>query len=243
MRIGILGDGQLALMLGEAAQGIAPSSPEIPTVSCYSFGLDPRSSFASKFPSWHRLYKTFDELLESIRQTRVEVLILENEFFTADELRRMEREASVRTFPNPDAFENFESKENQRKLFARLSIPSPQWKIIGRDPADAAGFPFPAVLKTLARGYDGYGVRFVDRREDLLPQAESFKRSEDTHFLLEERISLKREFAQGVLLDGQGSALYLPCLESIQIGATCGVVYSRWETSPGEGERIRDELR
>lgn len=243
MRIGILGDGQLALMLGEAAQEIAATSPEILTVSCYSFGQDPRSSFASRFPSWHRLYRTLDELIESVRQTRVEVLILENEFFTADELRRVEREASVHIFPNPDAFEHFESKENQRKLFARLGIASPEWKIIGRSPADASGFPFPAVLKTLSRGYDGYGVRFVDRPEDLPAQMDSFKRTDDTYFLLEERIRLKREFAEGVLLDGQGGALYLPCLESQQIGATCGVVYSRWEIDSTEGARIRREIR
>src|SRR5438045_3108576 len=94
--IGILGDGQLAMMLGESAH-----RRSIPFIG---FGKDPDSSFAKRFPDQ---FKTDFSPCKSFT--------LENEFLSSAELSAIETKTHTPVCPKPTDYHHFENKIAQRR--------------------------------------------------------------------------------------------------------------------------------
>lgn len=228
--LGILGDGQLALMLGEAA--------EAQGYDFRAFGEDSQSSFANRFPNKFVLgsNKNADDLLRFAQGCSA--ITLENEFFSLESLEKLEKNSRVPVVPSPASYQFFESKVSQRTLYDSLSIPGPRWTKIDSDSPDEALtqieslFQYPFVLKKSAGGYDGYGVAMIRSRAEFFEAFKKFKLSPNQKLLVEEKISLVREFAQGALFDGAGGSNFLPLVETIQRNGICELVLSRSNLNP-----------
>lgn len=224
--IGILGDGQLAMMLGEAA--------ERRRIPFKALGQDSNSSFARRFPNHWLPFSEFD----SSANTSWSCLTLENEFHTVEELQKMEQVARSRMIPSPRDFSFFQNKISQRRFFEKLGLPSPLFGVWNPQyPINTLRFPL--VLKKPFGGYDGYGVRFVSSEAELKVAATELSSSKNELLLWEEHISIQREFAQGVLLDGRGGWVALPLFETIQENGICVAVMSHSTLLPEKLEQVR----
>jgi 5-(carboxyamino)imidazole ribonucleotide synthase len=225
--IGILGDGQLAMMLGEAAH-----KRRIPFVA---LSQDANSSFARRFPN---------QWLKSL-PSQLKAITLENEFLSVAQLAQVELETTTPITPGPRSFSYFENKIAQRTFYDSLNIPSPRWGILN----SASTYSSPVVLKTSQGGYDGYGVRFASDPGEFALAVQALQSKSSQPLLWEERVAIKREFAQGVLLDGKGGFIRLPLFETIQRNGICVLVASRsslpneeWESVKAQCSSILDRL-
>jgi 5-(carboxyamino)imidazole ribonucleotide synthase len=209
MTIGIIGDGQLALMLAESFQ-----KRNIPF---FCLGTSLTSPMMKDFP---QSTTTNRELF----QAKCEQFTLENEFSTVEELKDLLLEKADQLFPNLSSYQYFSDKISQRTLYADLGIQSPKWRAfsqIEEAPEILKEFTYPFILKASAGGYDGKGVKVIrDQRsfEEALTQF-TFP------LLIEEMIAIKQELAQGFVQGRDGKFTLLPLVETVQVDGICQYVY------------------
>jgi 5-(carboxyamino)imidazole ribonucleotide synthase len=222
--IGILGDGQLALMLGEAAttQGI----------DFLGFGLDAHSSFAARFPERFVCGEVTNKSQFNEFARSCSALTLENEFIPAELLKNVETETQCRVVPSPSSYQHFASKISQRQFYEKLGIAGPVWAIL-EAPAQCP-LPFPVVVKASEGGYDGYGVKIVRTAEEFSLATQQFGIAEGKRILVEEKIEIEKELAQGILLDGKGNFILLPLVETVQRQGICEMVLARPTLAPAK---------
>jgi 5-(carboxyamino)imidazole ribonucleotide synthase len=222
--LGILGDGQLALMLGEAAERHG--------IPFLAFGESLDSSFARAFPknSVIGISELIEDLISFAKQCSV--VTLENEFFPADILEVVARESGTPIIPDAKSYRHFETKLAQRNFYASLKLSAPKWAR-AEIPPDLIltqiekEFSYPLVLKASRGGYDGYGVRVLKNPAELPEALKDLRHSKENPVLIEEKVSIQKEFAQGALFDGRGGAILLPLVETVQRNGICELVLSR----------------
>lgn len=226
--IGILGDGQLALMLGESARSQG--------VNFLAFGENINSSFANSFPDNFILGNLHNHSEVIAFAKLCSVITLENEFLPSELLKIIESETGTLVIPDSSSYQNFESKISQREFFQSLKIPSPKWAIGKLD------FPYSFVLKANRGGYDGYGVRIVNNAQQLDQALLDLKHTSENPVLVEEKVSIAREFAQGALFDGKGGMVMLPLVETIQRNGICELVLSKSTLAQPEFESVKSKI-
>lgn len=160
--IGILGGGQLAMMLCQAARALGVHttvlSPQPDAVACKA---------CDEF-----LCAEFDDeaALQQLSQA-CDVVTLETEHIPLSALLLLSESVAVQ--PGPDIMGRLGDRLTQRGLLTRLNLPQVRfWSVDKPVSVRAAqgGASYPAVLKTRRGGYDGYGQRRV-AGPDELPQA------------------------------------------------------------------------
>jgi 5-(carboxyamino)imidazole ribonucleotide synthase len=215
--IGILGDGQLALMLGEAAsaQGI----------DFLGFGLDAHSSFAARFREQFVLGDTNNQTQLNEFARSCSALTLENEFIPFEILEKVKNETATPVVPSPESYQFFAGKISQRQFYEKHGISGPNWAILAS--ATNCPLPFPVVVKASEGGYDGYGVRIARNEEEFTAAAKQFGIEQGKRVLVEEKVAIAKELAQGILLDGKGNYILLPLVETVQRNGICEMVLSR----------------
>ena len=157
-----------------------------------------------------------------------------------NQLREVAQATGVPFFPDLPSYQFFESKVSQHRFFDRLGIPSPRWSPY--TPEAVQTFSYPLVLKASEGGYDGYGVRIVQFEEGLAQALSDLGYSEGRPVLIEEKVNIEREFAQGVLLDGTGGIIFLPLVETIQKNGICEMVLSRSSLSLQEYKKVESTI-
>ena len=222
--LGILGDGQLALMLGEAAERHG--------IPFLAFGESLDSSFARAFPKQIVIgdSERTRDLISFAKQCSV--VTLENEFFPAHILEAIERESGTPVIPDSKSYRHFETKLAQRAFYQSLKLGAPRWQAGETSPDEILtqiekNFSYPLILKASRGGYDGYGVRVVKNSAEIPAALKDLRHSADNPALIEEKVSIQREFAQGALFDGKGHAILLPLVETVQRNGICELVLSR----------------
>ncbi len=204
--LGILGDGQLALLLTEAAE------KHLIAVTHHRSGINSES------------------LVEFAR--RSSVVTLENEFFSVSDLQAIEAEGTP-VVPSSKDFAYFADKISQRTFFDSAQVPSPKFLILdSRNKGVSARLktieecfgPDPIVIKVSKGGYDGYGVRFAKTIQDRSQVLEEFG---DRDLVVEEWIDLSCELAQGALFRGNEPPILLPLVETKQKDGICIWVSTR----------------
>ena len=126
--------------------------------------------------------------------------------------------------PGPSALGHAQDKGLMRARLEALAIPSPRHAIVedldgvSRFAASVGGFP--VVLKTTRGGYDGKGVWVV---EDAAAGAEAFAaaRSADARVLAEEKVDFRRELSALVARSPSGQVASYPVVESVQLDGVC----------------------
>jgi 5-(carboxyamino)imidazole ribonucleotide synthase len=228
--IGIIGDGQLALMLADSLTRLG--------LDFYCLSETDDSPMQLLYPA-----RTLRE--REVFRHRCSIFSLENEFLSQAALKDLLQAKIGALFPEIDSYTCFGDKISQRNLYQSLGLPSPQWMALERPaqlPEVAQRFQFPLVLKASQGGYDGKGVRIVHSSEALEQAARDFGLFEGRALLIEEKVQIKQELAQGFVRDAQGRFTMLPLVETVQEDGVCNLVFYPPNVSVDTSNRIEQIL-
>ena len=159
MKIGILGAGQLAQMLAEAATQL-----NIETL-CFS---DKENVSAAHTSTLFIGDLNNKEDLKNFA-AQVDVITLENEFIDTEVLKYLKTFKPV--YPDENALQTTQDRLLEKQCFQRLGIACADFiKVDTQQELEAAAkeFNYQAILKTRTMGYDGKG-QWVIKSEDWIP--------------------------------------------------------------------------
>ena len=197
-KVGVLGGGQLGLMLLQAAidwnlnvkiidaadAPCAPIAPEFVTGSLqdyeavYQFGQD------------------------------VDVVTIEIEKVNVDALEALEREGK-KVFPQPHLIRLIQDKRTQKQFYREHGLPTADF-ILTDNRADVANYVdfLPAFHKLGRDGYDGKGVQRIATPAD-------FEKAFDAPGLLEKAVDFEKELAVIVARNEKGEMATFPTVEMV----------------------------
>ena len=221
--IGVVGGGQLARMLVQAA-----AQREVPIAVQTSNAEDPAAGLAS------RLVAADPRDVAGTRDLVVgcDGITFENEWVNIDALLPLEQQG-VRFRPSLAALSPLVDKLSQRQLLDDLAIPSPPWcplsLISPAQPALPQGWTFPVMAKASRGGYDGKGT-LVIRDIDALAQLLRAVPAED--WLLESWVDYELELALVVSRDQRGRIRHFPLVQTHQHHQVCDWVLAPAPVDP-----------
>ncbi|MHB2029316.1 MAG: ATP-grasp domain-containing protein, partial [Acidimicrobiales bacterium] len=213
-RIGVVGAGQLARMMGEASRAasvsvsvLAESLNDCATTTCQSVILGSATNYADLA----RLASTVD------------VVTFDHELVDLAALHQLEADGVV-VRPSSTALRYAVDKAFQRESFRDAGIPVPAFLAVS-SPHDEQLNQFldqlatPPVVKAARGGYDGRGVAFPASRSETLEIIGAMSKRGDV--LVEERLNLNGEVAHLVARGVDDSLVTYPVVTSVQRDAMC----------------------
>ena len=221
--IGVVGGGQLARMLVQAA-----AQRDVPIAVQTSDSADPAAGLAS------RLVAADPRDVAGTRELVVgcDGITFENEWVNIDALLPLEQQG-VRFQPSLAALSPLVDKLSQRQLLDDLAIPSPPWcplsLISPAQPALPQGWTFPVMAKASRGGYDGKGT-VVLRDIDGLAQLLRAVPADD--WLLESWVDYELELALVVSRDQRGRIRHFPLVQTHQHQQVCDWVLAPAPVDP-----------
>ncbi len=210
-KVGVIGGGQLAQMLGLRAQQLG-----IDLFVQTPFTTDPGVAAATGV-----VLGAIDDL-EATQDlaARTEVITFENEFVDLEGLQRLRRQGT-RFRPDLTALEPLLDKATQRQFLQELDLPIPISRRLD-DSTDleavAEQISFPAVLKARRHGYDGQGTQVITSVADLESILSHYPH---TPWLLEQWIPFDRELAVVAARSATGEISIFPIVETQQEQQIC----------------------
>jgi 5-(carboxyamino)imidazole ribonucleotide synthase len=231
-RVGVVGGGQLALMLGEAAPrlGITTFNVLDPTPAC------PAAPVATR-----QIVAAFDDAAGLRELASIsDVLTFEIELAGAAELAALEREGVV-IQPAPATLLTIRDKLRQKEQLAAAGVPvAPFRPIEAAGPAGvmaaAAALGFPLVLKARRGGYDGRGNALVRGPGEI---ESALARLAGRALYAEAVVPFVRELAVMVARTSAGEVAAYPVVETIHTRHICDVVIAPAPVAPAAAERAR----
>lgn len=216
MRIGILGGGQLAQMLTQAAIGLGLET------AIYDTAPD---TPASRLTAHNGVGAWGDVRALRAFCDGCDVLTLENEFVLAGPLAELEA-SGVPIYPKPATLATIQDKLKQKLAMRIADIPVPHFMPVATPndalrAGDAYGYPF--LLKARYGGYDGYGNATVLSKDEL-PAAWAKVAKPGRDIMAEAFVKFERELAVMVVRGRDGETRAYPVVETIQQNHICHVV-------------------
>ncbi len=209
--MGVVGGGQLARMMGEAAHAVnvhltvlAASPEDAAGKTCDSLVLgDARDANA--------LARLADE---------VDVVTFDHELVDLEQIRELEAVVAVR--PSASALAFAVDKAHQRRRLAAIGVAVPRHLIVSSvdDPAlepFLASLDAPPVVKSARGGYDGRGVTFCAGRDDARAAISAI----EGDAVIEEHLQLLGELSQVLVRDVQGHVALYPLVTTLQREGMC----------------------
>lgn len=222
INVGILGGGQLGLMLGEAALklGLNPivfcSSPEEPALSVVKESIIAAQTDINAISRFRSL---------------VSVVAIESEFFPFPDLLGEHKKGEAKIFPELTTIRLLSDKLCQKNLWLENKLPTSPFLSLknGSDPVIwldkvAKRFPDGFVIKTAKNGYDGKGVLVCKESSSRAIEfcKSALKRGGDLY--AEEKINFKRELAIIGCKSISGKFISYPLIVSEQQDGICYLV-------------------
>ncbi len=223
-RLGILGGGQLAQMLTQAAISLG--------IETAIFERSPDSP-ASRLTQHQVVGQWDDEAALNTFAAMCDLVTLENEFVDADVLRRLEA-MGLPVYPTSDTLGAIQDKLLQKQAMEAAGLSLPPFRAVNSpdDVLDAANdYGYPLVLKTRRDGYDGYGNATLHRLEDIYPAWERLSRG-GRELYLEAFVPFTHELAVMVVRGHKGDMQVYPVVETVQQNHICHIVRAPAEISP-----------
>lgn len=212
--LGILGGGQLAKMMAQAAFRMGLH------VAVIEHGENSPAGIMTKLD--YPLGWSNAEALEAFVKVS-DVITLENEFIDPDLLSRVEEKRLV--FPSSVTMRLIQDKYQQKLTFSDAGIRVPVFAAVhctsdAVDFGNKNGYPF--ILKSRKYGYDGYGNAIIHSALDIESAWLRLSRGEQPRELMAEQfISFSAELAVMVARNGRGETAVYPCVQTIQQGHIC----------------------
>jgi 5-(carboxyamino)imidazole ribonucleotide synthase len=208
-RVGVVGGGQLAWMMGAAASRLG-----IELVVQTPHATDPAISVAAD-----SILAAIDDVKATAElATRSDVITFENEFVDLDGLRTLEKQG-VLFQPSLSCLDPLLDKYVQRGYLRDLGLPTPkfwQWDCSQDLPLD-----FPLVIKVRRHGYDGQGTFVVKDRASFDSICVKLK---GLALLVEEFVPFDRELAVIAARSANGEMAIYPIVETQQEHQVCRLV-------------------
>jgi 5-(carboxyamino)imidazole ribonucleotide synthase len=229
VKIGIIGAGQLGRMLALAGYPLgqrfvfldhSPDAPggQVGQIICGEFG-DP-------------------ERLAELA-SRVDVLTYDVENVPAQAVRDIARTTAF--LPPPAALEAGQDRLNEKRLFAHLGIPSPEYRTVDSRPqldTAVAALGLPCVLKTRRLGYDGRGQHVLRADTDV---EVAWKRLGGVALILERFVHFEREVSIIGVRSTKGEVAHYPLTENTHSDGILVRSRAPWE-APELERMARDHL-
>lgn len=208
-RVGVVGGGQLAWMMGAAASRLG-----IELVVQTPHATDPAISVAAD-----SILAAIDDVNATAElATRCDVITFENEFVDLDGLRTLEKQG-VLFQPSLSSLDPLLDKYVQRCYLRDLGLPTPkfwQWNCSQDLP-----LYFPLVIKVRRHGYDGQGTFVVKDRASFDSICVKLK---GLALLVEEFVPFDRELAVIAARSANGEMAIYPIVETQQEQQVCRLV-------------------
>ncbi|HVH95250.1 MAG TPA: 5-(carboxyamino)imidazole ribonucleotide synthase, partial [Nocardioidaceae bacterium] len=212
--LAVIGGGQLARMMTQAAVGLGVSIrllAEGPEVSAAQVVRDP-------VVGDYRDLETLRTVSEGCA-----VVTFDHEHVPTEHLHALTEEGHA-CRPGPNALVHAQDKSVMRARLDVLGVPSPRHRMVST-PEQAAEFAasvggFPVVLKITRGGYDGKGVWVVSSPEECA-DAFAVAASTDVAILAEEKVAFRRELSALVARSPSGQIAAYPVVESVQRDGIC----------------------
>jgi 5-(carboxyamino)imidazole ribonucleotide synthase len=201
MTIGILGGGQLGKMVLDVSNrwGLKVFVLD-PNDDC------PSSKLCSKFFIGDLM--DYDTVVEFGKN--VDLVTIEIENVNVEALKFLESEGK-KVYPQPRVIEIIQDKSKQKEFYTKNEIPTSSFRICNgieelKTLISKGELSFPFIWKASKMGYDGYGVNKIFNNKDL-------EKLNDSHCIIEELISIKKELSVMVSSRKSGEILNYPVVE------------------------------
>ena len=216
MKLGIIGGGQLAWMMGDAANKLG-----VELIVQTPSQNDPAVSIAQD-----SILAAVDEAAATeILATKCDIITFENEFVNLTALSILEKNG-VCFRPHLAALAPLLDKYEQRCYLQDLGLPVPQFFALSREKeveSQVENLGFPVVLKTRRHGYDGQGTFIIP---DFATLSKIINHSK-AQFLVEEFVPFTKELAIIAARSVNGEIVIYPTVETLQKEQVC-----RWVIAP-----------
>ena len=205
--LGIIGGGQLGMMLTEAANKLPNEISEVivldPTKGC------PASQVGAK-----QIIADFkDEKAIIDISTKADILTYEIESGNSDVLKSMESKTKIN--PSPDTLKKIQDKLVQKTFLAENQLPVPEFvEVNSLDDLQQKikKFGFPSLLKTRKNAYDGRGNFKINCEKDLKTAYVEFR---DQSLMLEKYVDFRMEVSVIAARNTMGEIATYPLVENI----------------------------
>ncbi|MFN6529373.1 5-(carboxyamino)imidazole ribonucleotide synthase [Nostoc sp. ChiSLP03a] len=234
-RVGVIGGGQLAWMMADAAQKLGVELV-VQTPSVH----DPAVSIAKE-----TVFAPVDDANSTeILAQKCDVITFENEFVNLNALSGLAQQG-VCFRPRLKALAPLLDKYHQRCYLRDLGLPVPQFFALDKvenlkSKIEYLGFP--VVLKSRRHGYDGQGTFIIQdfaTLEQKLSDETTTQTLNRSLFLLEEFVPFERELAIIAARSVEGEIVTYPVVESQQEQQVCRRVIAPAEITPNQVAEIQ----
>jgi 5-(carboxyamino)imidazole ribonucleotide synthase len=178
--LGIIGSGQLGMMLCQAAKKL-----NVKTIVISDDEQGPAQNYADKFI--FSKYDNQEKIAEFI--DKVDVVTFEFENIPVDILKQIEKEKKV--LPKPEVNKIIQNRKLEKSFVNELGISTTEWAFIKKaDDVHKYSNLLPGILKTNTLGYDGHGQFVLNSLEDI---KKDWCFTAD--YILEKKVNLKKEIS------------------------------------------------
>lgn len=232
-RIGIIGGGQLGLMLSEAARAMGFPAITVldPTPS------SPASAVATQIEGSLKDSSALRELA-----ARADVLTYEIEHINTQALQELQA-SGTRIYPAPELLAIIQNKYTQKEFLAQHNIPvAPFMSIDGPEELERAiqAWGYPLVLKARRDAYDGRGNARINGPNDIQP---AFDRLAGRELYVEKGLALDKELGIMIARNERGELATFPVVEMIHARDICETVLAPAPISAALQEEARAMAR
>lgn len=233
-RVGIIGGGQLAWMMGGAAKKLG-----LELVVQTPSNDDPAVTIAQDVV----VAPVDDAVATELLAKKTDVITFENEFVDLDSLSLIQNHG-VCFRPRLEALTPLLDKYDQRCYLKDLGLPVPRFFAL-EQPANLlsqiAELGFPLVLKCRRHGYDGQGTFIIKDLASLQQKLDShitIKDLSQSVFLIEEFVPFERELAIIAARSVEGEVVTYPVVETQQEQQVCRRVIAPADITANQAAEI-----
>ena len=218
--IGVVGGGQLAMLLVEAGK-----KRDVEVVVQTAAKTDP----AAKKTNQVILIEPTNPVGTKLLAEKSRLITFENEWVDISSLLTLENKG-VSFVPRLQSIKPLINKIAQRELLNSFDIPCPAWLPIPlKDFSDfelPEDWRFPLMAKAAKGGYDGKGTEIIKNHHQL---REFLLVDKEEQWLLEKWVSFDKELSIVSSRDSKGIVRYLPIVETYQSKQVCD-----WVLAPAD---------
>ena len=205
--LGIIGGGQLGMMLTEAANKFPNEISEVivldPTKGCPASQVGAKQIIAD--------FKDKKAIIELA--SKADILTYEIESGNSDVLKSLETTTKIN--PSPDTLKKIQDKLIQKTFLAENQLPVAEFvEVISLDDLQQKikKFGFPSLLKTRKNSYDGRGNFKINSEKDLKTAFNQFR---DQSLMLEKYVDFRMEVSVIAVRNTKGEIGTYPLVENI----------------------------
>jgi 5-(carboxyamino)imidazole ribonucleotide synthase len=218
--IGVVGGGQLAMLLIEAGK-----KRNVDVVVQTAAKTDP----AAKKTNQLVLHDPTNPVGTKLLAEKTRLITFENEWVDISSLLSLENNG-VSFVPRLQSIRPLINKITQRELLNSLDIPCPDWLAIPLKKSTEIDLPsdwgFPLMAKAAKGGYDGKGTKIIKNVKQL---QEFLSVEREGQWMLEKWISFDKELSIVSSRDSKGIVRSLPIVETYQSKQVCD-----WVLAPAD---------